>query len=157
MTRTGFGPGVGKRLRDNRGKLRSIIQDGLTSAEYDHHDRESHVSVGWKRGYAQPNTPTMRFELEGEPPYQMAFPFEAGREMVYFIHAPEVHRVKIGTTTDIDKRLSQMQTGSPTQLRVIKLLPGGRDEERRWHHRFAEKRIEGEWFDDSVLDDYLRA
>lgn len=137
-------------------RIRSIIQDGLTSVLYDHHDQESHHSQGWIRRWAQPRTPTMDFKLENEPAYQMALPVEAGAEVVYFIHAPEVRRVKIGYSTDVEKRLIGLQTSSPCALRLIKIIPGGKDLEQRLHYRFRAHHVDGEWFDDVVLDEWAR-
>ena len=118
---------------------------------YDRDDRtqwrETHPSTGWVNGVYAP--------LDDEEPWSMAMPFESGASFVYFIHAPEVGRVKIGVTTDIEGRMASMQTGSPVRLRLVKLIRGDRNLEQRLHHLFDAKRIEGEWFYDSVLTDYI--
>lgn len=50
-------------------------------------------------------------------------------------------RVKIGTTTNLAKRV----TGVPHD-RVLASEPGGRDLERARHAEFAGLRVKGEWF-----------
>ena len=117
---------------------------------------ESEQSRGWVLTRGVPGSGLVYHgSREKDPPYGVAAPI-AGADYVYFIHAPDLGRVKIGYTSDPDSRLSSMQTGSPCQLVLARLERGNRDLERRLHHRFREKRIHGEWFDDSVLDDYAR-
>jgi T5orf172 domain len=52
--------------------------------------------------------------------------------------------VKIGVTTNIDARMSGLQTPEPVKLYA--LLNGWAKEERALHTRFAEYRLQGEWF-----------
>jgi hypothetical protein len=54
--------------------------------------------------------------------------------------------VKIGYTENLAARLAQLQTGSPFELYFHAVIDGGRDIEKAWHKRFAEKRTLGEWF-----------
>lgn len=72
---------------------------------------------------------------------------------LYFIEAVGVGMVKIGKAADVSTRLSELQTSSPHQLRVLGVLDGGGDQERRWHAAFAGQRVRGEWFH---LDETLR-
>lgn len=60
--------------------------------------------------------------------------------------------VKIGFSTDPDKRLRELQTGSPFKLRLVKTYPGNRALERRLHGLFSDVRLHGEWFRVSVSD-----
>jgi hypothetical protein len=66
--------------------------------------------------------------------------------VVYFIGSEDIEYVKIGTTSDISKRLGGIQTGMPFDLRVLFTFPGGRTEERMAHDAFAEFVKRGEWF-----------
>lgn len=52
--------------------------------------------------------------------------------------------VKIGITTNLDLRMSGLQTPEPVTLYA--LLPGWAREEQELHARFAEYRMQGEWF-----------
>jgi hypothetical protein len=69
---------------------------------------------------------------------------------IYFIRAIQgprhSARVKIGWTRDPRKRLKDLQTGSPVELYLIGAIPGGREDERAMHERFALSRMHGEWF-----------
>jgi uncharacterized protein YozE (UPF0346 family) len=53
--------------------------------------------------------------------------------------------VKIGHTTDVQRRLRQLQSASPVPLRVIGILDGV-EPERRLHQEYASYRMNGEWF-----------
>jgi len=52
--------------------------------------------------------------------------------------------VKIGITTDLNLRLAGLQ--APEPLQEYALLNGWLKEERSLHARFAEYRLQGEWF-----------
>jgi hypothetical protein len=61
--------------------------------------------------------------------------------------------VKIGSTVgNPARRLSQFQLGCPLRLRVIGLL-NGMEQELILHMRFADRRLHGEWFHPSILDE----
>jgi len=66
--------------------------------------------------------------------------------MIYFIQSKSDGRVKIGSSSDPEARLKQLQTGSSAELILIGKLPGSVDEERALHKRFAEHKTDGEWF-----------
>lgn len=60
--------------------------------------------------------------------------------------------VKIGIAADLDRRISQLQTGSPYTLELFKCLPFGcrehaKEMERGLHKLFERQRTQGEWFD----------
>lgn len=75
---------------------------------------------------------------------------------VYF--AETAGRVKIGWSTKVATRIAQLQTGSPTPIRLLGTTPGGRGLERRLHERFAAWRVSGEWFDlTSELREHIEA
>jgi predicted transcriptional regulator of viral defense system len=69
-------------------------------------------------------------------------------QVVYFVQQGEDGPIKIGTTTFavLDGRLKQLQTASPYPLRLLGVVAGGHDVERRIHERFTTCRLEGEWF-----------
>lgn len=77
---------------------------------------------------------------------------------VYFIASPETGRVKIGyTSKSPETRLKNLQTGSPTELKLMCFQPGTRDDEQRLHELLAEFRLHGEWFDAADPIIYLMA
>lgn len=54
--------------------------------------------------------------------------------------------LKIGTSTDVERRLRSLQSGSAAVLTVIGVMDGGRLEEQALHTEFAGSRLHGEWF-----------
>lgn len=66
--------------------------------------------------------------------------------MIYFAYCGSLDRLKIGTTTELKKRLSALQTGCPEPLELIGTIPGGRVEEAALHREFQHLRLKGEWF-----------
>ena len=64
--------------------------------------------------------------------------------MVYFIKSGDF--IKIGTTTDIKKRMAVLQVGSPFKLSVLALVEGSFEEESKLHTKFKKQRMKGEWF-----------
>lgn len=61
---------------------------------------------------------------------------------------------KLGRTSVVDRRLSELATGSPVDLEVVHEIktddPLG--VEAYWHRRFSERRIKNEWFKLSSSD-----
>lgn len=65
---------------------------------------------------------------------------------VYLIQGEHRTPVKVGYAKEPRKRLSQLQTGSYTQLHVLDLVPGSQSVERDLHKRLAPHSVRGEWF-----------
>jgi hypothetical protein len=77
-------------------------------------------------------------------------------ELVYFI---EIGRraIKIGFSTNLEKRLADLQRGTLEALSVLATFPGGRDLDRKFHVLFACSKIRNEFFrDDGLISDFLR-
>jgi hypothetical protein len=71
--------------------------------------------------------------------------FRSVEEWTYFIQSEDGGPIKIGfTTKEPEHRLCQLQTGSPTKLRIVGLLPV--DREKELHKKFASHHSHGEWF-----------
>ena len=68
--------------------------------------------------------------------------FSAG--YVYFIGCADA--VKIGFTTDVDRRVYDMKTYQFSPVEVLLVIPGLRQVERELHQRFSHLRIQREWF-----------
>lgn len=66
---------------------------------------------------------------------------------VYFLHAPEVGRVKIGFTIGLESRLNELRLGSPVKLHLLKTIRCTLAVEIAllavWHRY----RLHGEWFE----------
>lgn len=67
-------------------------------------------------------------------------------EVVYFLFAKDVGKVKIGTSYRPGKRFGEIQQCSPVPLFYLGCVPGGADEEAKWHREFAWCHSHGEWF-----------
>lgn len=65
---------------------------------------------------------------------------------VYFVRNGNDGAVKIGTTADINGRLSALAHPLMKTLTLIGTLDGGYGLEKELHRRFAKYRIKGEWF-----------
>ena len=67
-------------------------------------------------------------------------------EGVYFILARDVGYVKIGFSTNIKRRLSDLQVGSPYAFILLAVAEGDQVREKELHERFQKYRLSGEWF-----------
>ncbi|MDF0490028.1 GIY-YIG nuclease family protein [Sphingomonas sp. H39-1-10] len=65
---------------------------------------------------------------------------------IYFIGGDE-GPIKIGYSGKLFQRLRALKNSSPVPVRLLAATPGSRAAERRYHERFAEYRLHGEWFD----------
>ncbi|MFD9496856.1 GIY-YIG nuclease family protein [Streptomyces sp. NPDC060005] len=74
-------------------------------------------------------------------------------EVVYLMGAESLDLVKIGTTTDVTRRLRTMQTGLPLTLSVLWTCEGGRELEQALHQEFRKHNRRGEWFDLTSVGD----
>jgi len=63
---------------------------------------------------------------------------------VYFVRSGKL--IKIGFTTDLEGRVSRLQTGSPYDLQLLGTIDGTRRDEQALHRRFANLNVRGEWF-----------
>lgn len=68
------------------------------------------------------------------------------------IKAEGTPAVKIGVTTDLRKRLKDLQTGSPIPLTLLWKTPGTRGLEAEVHTFLDPYRTHGEWFDFGSVD-----
>lgn len=67
-------------------------------------------------------------------------------KVVYFIQGETNPLIKIGIASDLNSRLSGIQTGNPDRLKVLATIPGGKEEEKIIHNKFSHLRIRGEWY-----------
>jgi hypothetical protein len=66
---------------------------------------------------------------------------------LYVMGEPGSFTVKIGMTTDLEARCSQIQRMSPVKIEVLWAVPSPYALERALHRHFAEQRSHGEWFE----------
>lgn len=75
-----------------------------------------------------------------------------GRDL-YVIQMAVTGDIKVGRSKHVEKRLKELQTGSPHKLKLILHLPGEGWREKSLHQRMKRKslRHNGEWFQVSAL------
>lgn len=76
-------------------------------------------------------------------------------EIVYVLQNGDTNQYKIGITNNLNKRMAQLQTGCPGELKIIKVFHTdkryqARGLEMALHHKFETEgkriRLGGEWF-----------
>lgn len=67
---------------------------------------------------------------------------------IYALRDDQSGHIKIGHSTDVLRRISQLQTGNSRRLRLVTIIAGQQSHERALHRVFSDRRIVGEWFDD---------
>lgn len=78
--------------------------------------------------------------------------------LVYFIRSHLTALIKIGTTTGLASRLSDLRSAHPGRLEVLGVMQGGMDVEAAVHRTFAGQRYDREWFVETpALREFIRA
>lgn len=65
---------------------------------------------------------------------------------VYFVQPEGINRVKIGHSTEPQRRIKQLSTGSPAPLVLLDLWRGSAGLEQLLHLALADGRVHREWF-----------
>ena len=78
---------------------------------------------------------------QSKPPQKITF--------IYFFKATHLNRVKIGMSRNVHSRLVAMQSASPDQLELIKIIRTNDQYPNDWavHALFPHLRLHGEWFE----------
>ena len=66
---------------------------------------------------------------------------------VYFVQGESGGAVKIGFSKNPEIRIKELQTGYPDTLKILCLIPGNEQTEKRFHKQFDNYRLNGEWFE----------
>lgn len=72
-------------------------------------------------------------------------PDTSGKTVVYFVGA-EDGPIKIGFSSNLPNRITEIQCGNPAPVRLLAFARGGQKTEARYHRRFFRHRLHGEWF-----------
>jgi hypothetical protein len=74
---------------------------------------------------------------------------------VYFVSDPDKPAIKIGKSSRIRKRLSELQTGNPSKLKLMGWIETLSDtkSEKMLHRKYKNFIINGEWF--SITQDHV--
>lgn len=72
---------------------------------------------------------------------------------LYIMQQHHTNLIKIGRSNNPQKRLKQLQTGSPYVIKMLKIFTGLGNMERELHALLSDYRIRnnGEWFDSECL------
>jgi hypothetical protein len=81
--------------------------------------------------------------------------FNRRLDMIYFIKDPGNEEIKIGYSAKPQKRLPDLQTGNPRKLILLGTVPGMKTDEVVLHSKFAQYRLEGEWFKGEIIEEIL--
>ena len=65
---------------------------------------------------------------------------------IYFIKPKGDGYMKVGYTTDVSRRLAELQAANPRKLRIVAVVPGTQKLEAAFHAVLAPYRTTGEWF-----------
>lgn len=80
---------------------------------------------------------------------------------IYFLTADVEdfpYPIKIGVATNFDRRMASYKTHTPWPVKVLALIKGTLNDEKKLHKRFDHLRMEGEWFErGSDLMDYIQS
>ncbi len=77
-----------------------------------------------------------------------------GGQHLYIIQMDRTGVVKIGRSSDVDRRIGELQTSCPYELRIVLILEDQGHREREFHRRlrrFSTRRFKGEWFEEDGL------
>lgn len=117
-------------------------------------DRHGNVRRYFRRGgrkvrlVSDPDTEAFLEEIRAclEPGAVLEFKARKNlKSCVYFVlHGSK--RVKIGTTTELNRRYAAIRTGVPGASKIHYVTPGDSRLEAELHRMFADDRMSGEWF-----------
>jgi len=66
---------------------------------------------------------------------------------IYFYHLPKQNLVKIGCSSNVNKRLNQLSTGCTEQGVLLRVIEGFGFKAEKWlHEHFKALKVKGEWF-----------
>lgn len=68
------------------------------------------------------------------------------KSLVYLIRSPATKLLKIGVTTNIEKRINDLSNMQGSDLELVAVLPGDHKLETALHKMFSIYRVRGEWF-----------
>jgi hypothetical protein len=66
------------------------------------------------------------------------------RKFLYFIKVGD--KVKVGTSSDVNKRMKQIQTGNPDKVEKLAEFEGFAEKESGIHKELSDIHVRGEWF-----------
>ena len=86
----------------------------------------------------------LKAQVKGGAPDVVCQP--RAKRLVYIVEGISTRMIKIGSASNVQDRLANLQCGSPDKLRVLWSGPGGVKAETIAHREMAASRAHGEWF-----------
>ena len=150
---------MGNRRRQRRKAIGVYMENGLTRQEaeslYDSRQASKKLEKllgrigGLDRKLHQPRPKTPAVRHRG--PQSRS---RAGKGFVYVVSG-EGGLLKIGWSSNPERRLKELQVASPHSLKFLKTWPGSMEEEKALHRLLMDHRVHGEWFSRSPLLDRI--
>jgi len=78
------------------------------------------------------------------------FDLSSDKDLIYFIQDEDTKYIKIGHSRNLRKRLTSMQTGSSSELKLLAWEDASNIGEKQLHSIFSNCRVRGEWFKPTV-------
>jgi hypothetical protein len=94
------------------------------------------------------------YEIETQTPDGLHYPGVHRPGKVYFARLPG-QGIKIGFSVNPERRMKDLQIGASASILLVGTVEGTMTDEARFHERFHEHRIRGEWFSERILPDVL--
>lgn len=98
----------------------------------------------FRSGVVTSQKPLPHHKGQDEP--EIILPDYEGVGCVYFVQARQMKLIKIGYSSNVQKRLKALSTGCPDGLDLLCVIKGDQKLEGKIHQRFAADRVKGEWF-----------
>lgn len=90
--------------------------------------------------------------------HQDSIPTDFKKTGIYIISDQHGH-IKIGKTTNLGRRLKEIQNGNPFQIKLLYFFDVQKDEldsyEQMFHKEFEKDRLNGEWFNEQPVLDFM--
>ncbi len=118
------------------------------SAEYPHRDAAAEAINAYMRERSLPplGSAATMYRVFGERGRRKDAKKPVRQSWVYFVRHGTSKRIKIGRAVNIERRMKSLAHPLMGKLNLLAKMPGGKLEEREMHKKFAEYRINGEWF-----------
>lgn len=71
------------------------------------------------------------------------------KDEIYFIQDSLSKKIKIGYSANFKRRFLDLSNANANRLYILCVLPGNKEDEVKYHARFAQYRTHGEWFSPS--------
>jgi hypothetical protein len=115
-------------------------RERMAAKERSHEDANTEAEIAAVRAFMADAQPSL-------------LPANARWSTVYF--AAIGRAIKVGVTTDLEKRLKSLQAGVGEKIKLVAALPGDRELERQFHQALADAHISGEFFRTAPVMEFL--